>query len=558
LEPGLLFYNQRPTKSQSRIGLLVAVLGFMAFVAIFPVRMIPLAKNDAFIPIFDTALFLGGGMTAILLFAQASVLRSKALIALGTGYFFTSLMAIPHVMTFPWAFSTSGLLGAGLSTNSRIYQFWHIGLPISVIAYTLLRHSGEWLRTSSVSPRKAIAICLVSATISVVALTVFAIVGESFLPKQMWDPIRATGGLGQPGYPVLVLIAVAMAMNWRGRRSSLLDLWLMVVLWGSFLEVLAVTLTPIRFSLGWYLGRMTGLVSDLFVLLMLLADMSRVYAQAVLQFRTRESERENQLLIRDTITASIGHELRQPLAAIMLNAQAGQHGVSKPEGAAPSIFDDIVSDCHRANSIIVSTREMFGQSPTQKSSANMNQLISDTLALVSRDLRGQSVSVDLKLDSSLPPIAVNRLQMEQAFFNLFRNAAEAMSTVIDRPRLLTIRSSPGEDGLVIRVEDTGPGIDAAEQDRIFEPFFTTKKHGTGMGLAICRSVVGAHGGTIRIAASSPLGTTFEIFLPYERGTQKEHAPMTDPAPSLADVRLPGANWQSLAGDSRTTDFDRTT
>jgi signal transduction histidine kinase len=498
--------------------MLVAAFALATFLAALPFRNVRLARIDSFVPVFDTALLLGDGITATLLLAQASVLRSKALLALGTGYFFTSLITIPHGLTLPRAFSTAGLLGAGLNTTTWLYHFWHIGLAISVIAYASLRNSTDWSHSNSGSPRKAIAICLVSATVVAAALTLLATVGEPLLPKQMSDPIDGySNKVFTPGYPMLILIAVAMAMTWRGRRSSLLDLWLMLVLWAWFLELLAVTLTPFRFSVGWYFGRATGLVSGLFVLLMLLAETSRLYAQTVLQVRARERERENQLLIRDAVAASVAHELRQPLAAIMLNAQAGQRRVPEPEGAISSILDEIVSDSKRANSVIDSTRAIFGRSATQITPANINQLIRDTLAIISRDLRERDVSMDLQLDGSLPPIAVNRLQMQQAFFNLFTNAAEAMSTVMDRPRVLTIRSSPGDHGLVIRVEDTGPGIAAADRDRIFDPFFTTKKHGTGLGLAICRSVIDAHGGWLRAGPKLPVGTVFEIYLPYNGG-----------------------------------------
>jgi signal transduction histidine kinase len=113
----------------------------------------------------------------------------------------------------------------------------------------------------------------------------------------------------------------------------------------------------------------------------------------------------------------------------------------------------------------------------------------------------------------LPLVNVNRLQMQQVFMNLFFNAAEAMSEVADRPRKLMIQSSSGDGGLVIRVEDTGPGIMPKNKEHIFDMFFTTKQHGTGMGLSICRSVVEAHGGVIQVSPKVPFGTSFAISLP---------------------------------------------
>jgi signal transduction histidine kinase len=125
--------------------------------------------------------------------------------------------------------------------------------------------------------------------------------------------------------------------------------------------------------------------------------------------------------------------------------------------------------------------------------------------------------VDLRLDDPLPPIVVNPIQIQQVFYNLFMNAAEAMGSVADRPRMLTIRSSAGENGVVIRVEDTGPGITPADQERVFETFYTTKQQGTGLGLSICRSIIAAHGGQLRVVATAPTGAIFEITLPSGGG-----------------------------------------
>jgi C4-dicarboxylate-specific signal transduction histidine kinase len=201
----------------------------------------------------------------------------------------------------------------------------------------------------------------------------------------------------------------------------------------------------------------------------------------------------------------------------MLNVEAAQRHVPKPDEFICSILDDVVSDSHRAIDMVESTRAIFGKSSGGKSPADLNQLVRDTLVMISQVLRDRAVSVDLRLDASLPPIAVNRPQIQQAFFNLFTNAADAMSAVNDRPRILTIRTGSVENGLLVRVEDTGAGLSAADQKGILEPFYTTKGHGTGVGLLICRSVISAHGGQLRVKANAPAGTIFEIYLPHDGG-----------------------------------------
>jgi signal transduction histidine kinase len=519
LENELLLYNLQPTVAQVRTTLLVALLLLAAFFTAIAFKSFQLARIDSFIPVFDAILLLGDWVTATLLFVQASVLRSKALIALGTGYFFTGLVIIPHALAFPGAFSPTGLLGAGPNTTVWLYLSWHSGLPASVIAYTFLRGSPDWSHTASLSPRKVIAIGLISATALTGVLTLLATLYEPLLP-----PLISTVGKWQSDQvfyvssPVILLIALAMVLTWRERRSAL-DLWIALVLWAWFLELLLTAFAASRFSFGWYSGRMLGLLSGLFVLLQLLGQTGRLYAQATLQLTARLRERENRYMIRDAIAASIAHELRQPLAAIRLNAQTGQRCDPQPGEIMLPILNEIVGATYRAIDIIESTKALFGKSAAQKRPSNINQLVRDTLVMVSHDLRDLKVSVNLQLHDSLPPIIVNRLQIQQALYNLFMNAAEAMSTMTNRRRMLIVESASCEDGVTIMVGDTGPGIAAAELDRIFDAFYTTKSHGTGLGLSICRSVAEAHGGRLRAAARVPSGVLFEIYLPYNGNTE---------------------------------------
>ena len=515
-----LLYKLRPTKAQICAASLVATLSLAGFFAAFPFRHLPLAKMTSFIPVVDTALFLGDLVIATLLLAEASILRSKALLALGTGYFFTCIIVIPHALTFPGVFSPSGLLGASLSTTAWLYFFWHCGLPAAVIAYACLKNAPDWPYTAPLSPLSAIAISLILATILVVALTLLATAGESLLPQLMENSIQGYAKkILEPAIPVMALTAAAMALTWY-RRSSVLDLWLLLILWVWLLELLSSTITPHRFDLGWYAGKLIGLLPGLFVLLMLLSHTCRLYARNTLQFKARQWERENRLVMRDAIAASIAHELRQPIGAISMNAQAALRHTPKPDDFTSSVLNDIVSDTVRANDIVASTREIFGEAPSHKSLTDMNQLLRDTLGLISRELRNQGVTVNLQLADSLKPIAVNRLQTQQAFYNLFMNAAEAMSKVTDRPRMLTIRSSSDEKGMRIDVQDTGTGITAVDRERIFEIFYTTKEHGTGLGLSICRSVVAALGGRLDVADRVSTGARFEIYLPYGHGAEK--------------------------------------
>src|SRR5262245_29011917 len=176
----LLLFVRTPTRGQVRLVALLAALLLLAFLLSLPFGTRPLAKIPSFIPIVDTALLLGDLLTATLLFGQATVLRSRALLMLGTGYLFTGFIIIPHALTFPDAFSPTGLLGAGVSTTIWIYFFWHIGLPLAVIAYAIMKRYDQTTPIPPTAVRPLILGCTIGITALVAVLTIVATVGEPF------------------------------------------------------------------------------------------------------------------------------------------------------------------------------------------------------------------------------------------------------------------------------------------------------------------------------------------------------------------------------------------
>lgn len=512
LDSEFLIYDRRAGEHHVQSALTFAFLLALTSLAIFPYRMLVLPQITVFIPIIDTMHLLFCGIIATVLLSLASILRSKALIALGTGYVFVACIAVAHALTYPDTFSQAGLLGARPDTVTWLYLAWHSALPATVITYALLKDTPRHVHNPARMPARVIFACVVGACLAAAAMTWFATVGEALVTHTMITqyPYRWH-------YVVMALTVIPLALLWRGERS-ILDLALMLMLWAWLLEYVLIMNGAARFSVGWYGGRVLGLLSGLFVLLMLLIEMSRLYARTVMLIASHKRERENRLMLGEAIGAFIAHELRQPLAAISLNAYTGQklaaQGSSATAGAElAAVMDDLVGDSRRANEIIESTRAIFGKAAGQKRPTDINQLVRDTLLMTSREIKKHDVKVEVRLEDHLPPIIVNPMQMQQVLMNLFINAAEAMSEVADRPRKLTIQSSRGDIGLIIRVEDTGPSIKELDQNRIFDPFFTTKEHGTGMGLSICRSVVLAHGGSIQMAPGTPFGVRFEICLP---------------------------------------------
>jgi hypothetical protein len=217
------------------------------------------------------------------------------------------------------------------------------------------------------------------------------------------------------------------------------------------------------------------------------------------------------------MTASIAHELNQPLSAIVSNASAGLRWLAKPQAnieEAEAALNRIVSDGHRASEVIASIRSMFAKDQRERAPVNVNALIGEVLALLHGELESHGVLLGTDLLDGLPEVMAERVPLQQVLLNLIMNALDAMNSISDRERRLTIRAELLASGDVrIAVEDSGTGIDPSHTDRIFEAFFTTKSYGMGMGLSICRSIVEAHGGHLWAAPRRPHGTVFYMRLP---------------------------------------------
>jgi len=185
----------------------------------------------------------------------------------------------------------------------------------------------------------------------------------------------------------------------------------------------------------------------------------------------------------------------------------------------------IVRDAERANEVIDRVRALVRKAPPRKSVVNINDAILEVMALTNSDLERNRVKLQPRLSSALPLVTADRVQLQQVVLNLVANAIEAMSGPFDGPRELTVVSgASGRGDVFVEVRDSGPGLDPAAHDRVFDPFYTTKAHGTGMGLAICRSIVEAHGGRILAAANEPQGAVFRFTLPTEDEAARHPAP----------------------------------
>jgi PAS domain S-box-containing protein len=244
------------------------------------------------------------------------------------------------------------------------------------------------------------------------------------------------------------------------------------------------------------------------------------HAQEALQQAQAELAHVTRVTTLGELTASIAHEVNQPLAAIVTSGEACLRwlAVTPPDIAeARGAIERIIRDGNRASEVIRRLRDLMRKTEPQMAPLDINDVISDVVALVQRELLTNGVGLRLDLAALPFPIFGDRVQLQQVIINLVMNGIEAMSPVTERPRELWIRSYPhDENQILVAVQDSGVGINPEQIDRMFNPFFTTKQDGMGMGLSICRSIIEAHGGELWALANVRSGATFEFTVPIHQ------------------------------------------
>jgi PAS domain S-box-containing protein len=217
------------------------------------------------------------------------------------------------------------------------------------------------------------------------------------------------------------------------------------------------------------------------------------------------------------LTASIAHEVNQPLAAVVANGEACLRWLDRktPDlDAARRSVESLIIDGNRASEVIRRVRALAKKTDLQMASLDINDVVNEVIALVQREVLSHGVSLRTELAPALPAVLADRVQLQQVLINLVINGIEAMQPVTDRPRELVIRSGQDEpDRVLVMVTDCGVGISAENVDRLFNPFFTTKSSGLGMGLSICRSIIEAHGGRLSASSNVKPGATLQFALP---------------------------------------------
>ena len=513
-------FDTTPDRLEIQFGLAIVIALFAAVLVILPFRGIPVGVVNSFVPTIDAVMFADELIIGALLYAQAAVFRSRALIVLASGYVFAALLLIPHALTFPGAFSATGLLGAGTSTAAWLAVVRRLAFPTAIILYAVLKKTEAEAPVDAERPPVRVLPVVLGAIALAALATLLATVGHDLLPPFFVDQTRGVMS------NLLVLNLVTIALSLGGllllyrQQWSLLDMWLMVALSAWLAQSLLNLPLHARFTLGWYGLFMMMLMSNLIVMLALITDSNRLYARLALSTAARNRERETRLMSMDAVAAAIAHEVGQPLAAVTLNATAGLDWLSrkKPDPAkAIRSLREAIDAGNRSFEVIKSIRAMFSPASGSLSQFSLNDLVRETTALLDRELAAHKVSLQLTLDEDLPEIVANRVQIQRVLINLLTNAIESISATRKRTRLIAIRSAPLDGkNLLVEVSDSGPGIAPEKLANIFDPFFTTKSAGTGLGLSLSRTIVEEHGGRIWASAGEKFGATFHLQLPRSR------------------------------------------
>ncbi|MFZ1195448.1 MAG: ATP-binding protein, partial [Pseudolabrys sp.] len=266
-----------------------------------------------------------------------------------------------------------------------------------------------------------------------------------------------------------------------------------------------------------YMARSYALIASCTVLVVLLWEMTMLYARLANAFILQRRERENRLMSVDAATAAIAHEIKQPLTAISARCSAALRWLKRTPPDLKEVQDCLtrmMEASGRANEVVDSIRGLFKTTAHQNTPIEINDLVQQVLRMVENDLHGQGVTVSTEFQDDLPQIMADRTLLQQVILNLIKNAIEAMATGPTAVKTLRLVTTQNANSVVsLSVRDSGPGITPENGTHVFDPFFTTKSSGTGLGLSISQRIIDDHGGELRLTETSSNGCTFEIILP---------------------------------------------
>jgi signal transduction histidine kinase len=509
------------TQPRPHIAAAVAAALLGALVITIPFAHLTTTGTEIILPAYAAAVFVLEIITSALLFTLYNVQRSPALLILASGYLFTALMVPGWVLTFPGVFASLGM-EASLQATATIAALRRLAFALFVMTYALAPVGGATGR-----PAGGIILRTIICIFGVVAAIMWLIAQQQLsLPIFMQDAHNVTVlWLFVPAVAMAAYVLSIAILLWR--RRTALDMWVCVVLFSLIIELslLSYISGGVRLSIGWWGGRIYGLTAAGTVLLVLLADTTTVYARLARSVVAEQRARQNRLTAMEALSASIAHEINQPMASIITNADAGLRWLGRAEPRIDKVhasLQAIVSDGHRASKIVSGIRTMFMKGAQERVPVNLTGVIRDVAVAAAAEAELAGVSVEVQFDPRPPIVIGNPVQLRQVVWNLVENGIDAMKTVGDRQRKLRIQTRRiADDEVEVLVQDTGAGLEPGTEEQIFEPFFSSKPGGMGMGLMFCRAVIEAHGGRLWTSSNTPCGAIFHFSLPEAEATGHE-------------------------------------
>ena len=539
------------------LGLLLLVAG----AATVPFAAVPGPVIPGFIPAYDTALVIGDAIIALLLFAQFHQLRRPGLLVLGCGYLFTAGMVLAHMLSFPGLAGPAGI-GGGSQTTVWLYVVWHGLFPLFTIAYAVLaaRPGQDADGAELARPSATMAAGIAATAALVMGCVLLATAGHDHLPVLM-DADRYRPGVTRP---VLLLpwLATLLAFGILVRCTRvrrILDLWLAVVLGAWLVEILlSALLNSGRYQVGFYVGRLYGLLAAACVLAALLAETVALYArlartlvetraQAEELARTQASLQQMQRLEAiGQLTGGVAHDFNNLLTVITASLDMILQQPADPVRVR-RLAETALRGASRGQRLTRQLLTFARRHVTHPETVNPNRLITELQGLLHR-AAGAGVEIIARLSAVLDPAKLDPAEFEAALLNLVVNARDAM----DGSGRITIETENIEFGttapnpeivpgryVVVAVTDTGTGMAPDVQARAFDPFFTTKEPGRGSGLGLSQvyGFAKSAGGHVQIDSREGAGTTVRLYLP--RSADAPNRPQ--PRPGATPLRPASGN-----------------
>lgn len=512
------FLSTIPAEPKDRRQALFAGAVFaLVFLSCAPFARVQLPEVWAFIPIYESALIVSDLITALLLFAQFGILRGPSLLLIAAGYLFTAVMAAVHMASFPGLFSPTGLLGAGAQTTAWLFMAWHAGFPFAVIGYAFAKRKERADRSRAPLPAAALPVAILAVLVLAGGFTLAATAGHGWLPPIMQGN-HYTPAMAGTVTSVWGLSFVALLVLISSRPQTVFDLWLAAVMVAWMADIgLAAVLNQGRFDLGFYVGRIFGLLAANFILIVLLLETGTFYVR-IAEERERRLQQVQDELIHvarlnelGQMVSGLAHELNQPLTAATNYLGAAHHlAESTKAGAIDQIVQKAADQIARAEQIIDRLRRLARRSEIERRAENLASAVEEVVSLLGSQAATRGTSIEQRIDPSAT-VLIDRVQVQQVLLNLTRNAIEAMAN--GPRRELRLASNAAEPGFIeLAVADTGPGLEPSVRETLFQPFVSTKATGMGVGLSICRSIIESHGGRIWTTDNPGGGTVFHFTL----------------------------------------------